>query len=65
MPDKSKFEELIQGAGILAELSKLHYNQFLRVGFAPPVALEMTKTIVQTQMLIAAHRNKGVKNGTD
>lgn len=48
MADKNPLLELIQSVGATAEMMKLFHNGFLRVGFSPADALELTKCVLQT-----------------
>lgn len=65
MADKNPLLELIQSVGATAEMMKLFHSGFLRVGFSPADALELTKCVLQTQMVMGAARNGGNENGTD
>ena len=65
MDGENKLLDLIKGIGAQAELTKLYYDNFLRVGFSPAAALEMTKCAMQTQMIIVANMNRSDEHGTD
>lgn len=65
MENSNPLLNLIQGIGAAAELAKLYYDSYLRVGFPPAAALELTKHVIQTQMMIATMQNGGNENGTD
>lgn len=54
-----RFENFFQTVGVVAETCFAHYTAFVKVGFTPEQALDLTKTYMQTTLLIAGNRVKG------
>lgn len=51
---KNDLEKLIQGIGATAEMTRLYFDNYVRVGFTPQQAFTLAKDITIAQMQIAA-----------
>ena len=50
--------KFIMGVGAVAEMTKVFYDHYLRVGFTPPQALELARSMTIAELQIAAFMPK-------
>lgn len=57
--------DFIKGIGAIAEMTKVFYDHYLRVGFTVPQALDLAKSMTIAQLQIAAFLpKKGTEDHT-
>lgn len=61
----NELSDLMKGIGAMAEISKLHYDNCIRVGFSGREALALTQTFLQTQMMMATGQSKAEEGGAE
>ena len=61
MESKDKIEEIKNAIGVTTEVSYMFFVSSMRTGFSPDQAMDLTKTFMQTMMMIAI----GGKGGSE
>jgi len=60
-----KLQEFLQGIGAIAEMTRLYYDQYLRVGFTTSQAFDLAKNLTIAHIQVAAAMNGGDREGAE